>query len=192
MSEENNQSPPPVFISYSHDTKEHKAWVADLGTRLRGKGVEVVLDQWDTELGDDLVKFMERGIKQSDRVLMICSEPYVRKVDDGKGGAGYEAMIVTSELVRDQGVNKFIPIIRQTGKQRNTPVCLGTRKYVDLSADKNFEDGFAELIETIHKVVATRKPPLGPNPFPRNEPSATRDAENDFPGRIREFSDAER
>ncbi len=26
---------PSVFISYSHDTQEHKKWVLDLATRLR-------------------------------------------------------------------------------------------------------------------------------------------------------------
>jgi len=177
MTDPNLKPPPTVFISYSHDTKDHKAWVADLGRRLREKGVEVVLDQWDTELGDDMPKFMERGVSDSDRVLMICTEPYVRKVDDGKGGAGYEAMIVTAELVRDQGLNKFIPILRQTAERRTTPTCLGIRKYVDLSVDRNFEDGLQELLETIHKVVATRKPPLGPNPFQNNTPSPQKQKE---------------
>jgi hypothetical protein len=177
MSASQTKPPPTVFISYSHDTKDHKAWVAELGTRLREKGVEVILDQWDTELGDDLPKFMERGVKLSDRVIMICTEPYVRKVDDGKGGAGYEAMIVTSELVRDQGLRKFIPVIRQAGKERSIPVCLGTRKYLDLSSDQDYDEGFGELLETIHKVVSTRKPPLGRNPFLQNELSPERQQE---------------
>jgi hypothetical protein len=30
---------------------------------------------------------------------MICIGPYVRKADDSEGGVGYEAMIVTGELV---------------------------------------------------------------------------------------------
>ena len=165
MTQSSTAPTPVVFISYSHDTKDHKVWVTDLATRLREKGVEVILDHWDTEPGDDLPKFMERGVTTAHRVLMICTEPYVRKVDDGKGGAGYEAMIVTSELVRDQGLNKFIPVIRQTGAEKITPVCLGTRKYVDLSPDKDFDEGFAELLETIHRVSSARKPPLGPNPF---------------------------
>lgn len=177
MNENETKPPPVVFISYSHDTKDHKAWVADLGARLRANGIEVVLDQWDTKLGDDLPKFMERGVKHADRVLMVCTEPYVRKVDDGKGGAGYEAMIVTSELVRDQGVNKFIPVIRQTGKDRVMPNCLGARKYVDLSADKDFDEGLRELLETIHKVVAMHKPPLGPNPFAQKEPTVKKQRE---------------
>ena len=35
---------PKVFISYSHDTQEHKKWVLDLATRLRGGGVDAIID----------------------------------------------------------------------------------------------------------------------------------------------------
>lgn len=159
-------TPPKVFISYSHDDKDHKAWVTSLASRLRAKGVDVILDHWDTEPGDDLAKFMERGVRDSDRVLMICTEKYVRKVDDGKGGAGYEAMIVSSELIADQGIRKFVPIVRQTTKKRAIPTALDTRKYIDLSEDAaDVEEAFSELLESIHRVIAHKKPALGPNPY---------------------------
>jgi len=164
--DESYPNPPKVFISYSHDDKDHKAWVAKLATRLREKGVDVILDQWDTEPGDDMAKFMESGVRDADRVLMICTEKYVRKVDDGKGGAGYEAMIVSAELIADQGVRKFVPVVRQTAKKRVVPTALGTRKYIDLSEDiEDPEEPFGELLESIHRVITRKKPPLGPNPF---------------------------
>ncbi len=167
---QNDPQPPRVFISYSHDTKDHKAWVAGIATQLRIKGVDVILDQWETEPGDDLAKFMESGVRDSDRVLMICTEKYVRKVDDGKGGAGYEAMIVSGELIADQGVRKFVPVVRQTARSRVVPTALGTRKYIDLSEDiENQDEQFAELLESIHKVISKKKPPLGPNPFAQQE-----------------------
>ena len=53
---------PKVFISYSHDSKEHKAWVAKLSGELRGKGVDVVLDQWELSLGQGVTLFMQRGV----------------------------------------------------------------------------------------------------------------------------------
>lgn len=165
---------PRVFISYSHDDKDHKAWVTSFATRLRGNGVDVILDQWDTEPGDDLAKFMERSVKESDRVLMICTEKYVRKVDDGKGGAGYEAMIVSAELIADQGTNKFIPVVRQTAKERTVPSSLGTRKYIDLSTDReDEEEQFSDLLKSIHRVLELSKPPLGKNPFQGNAASAS-------------------
>lgn len=50
---------PQVFISYSHDSLEHKQWVLELATRLRANGIDAILDQWDLKPGDDLPKFME-------------------------------------------------------------------------------------------------------------------------------------
>jgi len=47
------------------------------------------------------------SVAWADRVLMICTEAYVRKADEGKGGVGYEAMIVTGELVKDLGTDNL-------------------------------------------------------------------------------------
>ena len=55
---------------------------------------------------------MEKSVREAQHVLMICTETYVRKANDGEGGAGYEVMIVTGELVKNLGTSKFIPIIR--------------------------------------------------------------------------------
>lgn len=166
MSEEyhTSTSTPTVFLSYSHDSREHKQWVAQLAAALMEKGVQVIFDQWDLEPGDDVPKFMERSVKQADRVLMVCTEPYVRKANDGKGGVGYEAMIVTGELVRDLGTRKFVPLIRQSG---NTvvPDCVSTRLYVDFSKSEDFEDSLEALVKTIHQVVAASKPALGSSPY---------------------------
>jgi hypothetical protein len=167
MSEETEQSAPPpiVFLSYSHDSRDHKRWVGKLAEMLRSKHVEVILDQWDLEPGDDVPKFMERAVKSADRVVMICSEPYVRKANDGKGGVGYEAMIVTGELVRDLGTRKFIPVIRQAGGDTVVPDCVSTRLYIDFSNDEDFDESLEQLVKTIHQVVAASKPPLGPHPY---------------------------
>ena len=100
---------PKVFISYSHDSPEHKQWVSELSTKLRHKGVDAILDQWDLRLGDDPTLFMEIGVRDSDRVLVICTDSYVGKANAGEGGVGYERMIVTAQLVQNLGTNKFNP-----------------------------------------------------------------------------------
>ncbi len=158
-------TPPKVFMSYSHDSPEHKKWVGDLASKLMDQGVDVILDQWDLGLGDDVPKFMEKGVSEADRVLMICTEIYVRKADDGKGGVGYEAMIVTAELVKNLGTAKFIPIIRQTGSDTALPKSVGTRRYLNLSNDTDFATGFEELVRELHQIPAIKKPSLGKNSF---------------------------
>ena len=47
-------STPKVFISYAHDSQEHKKWVLDLATMLRNNGVDAIIDQWELRPGDDL------------------------------------------------------------------------------------------------------------------------------------------
>ncbi len=67
------------------------------------------LTDGDVDLGDDLTLFMENSVRQASRVLIICTEEYVRKAEAGLGGVGYERLIVTGELVRNIGTNKFVP-----------------------------------------------------------------------------------
>ncbi len=156
---------PKVFISYSHDSPEHKRWVSELGAKLRHNGVDAILDQWDLGPGDDVTQFMERGIVDSDRVLVVCTEQYVRKASAGEGGVGYERMIVTAQLVQDLGTDKFIPVIRQASGKEKTPTFLGTRVYIDFRNDSQFESEFDKLIHELHRVPVIEKPPLGKNPF---------------------------
>ena len=155
---------PKVFISYSHDSLEHKQWVLELATRLRNNGVESIIDQWELQAGDDLPLFMERNLSDCDRVIMVCTDRYVEKADAGSGGGGYEKMIVTSELSQKIDSNKIIPIIRQSGTNR-VPIFLQTKLFIDFSSDENFEYSYDNLVRTIHVSPLFKKPPVGNNPF---------------------------
>ena len=156
---------PKVFISYSHDSPEHKRWVSELGAKLRHKGVDVVLDQWDLGPGDDFTRFFEVGIRDFDRVLVICTDNYVKKANDREGGVGYEVQIVTAQLVENLGIDKFIPIIRQASGKKKAPTCLEARVYIDFTDESQFDEKFNELLHELHRVPVVQKPPLGKNPF---------------------------
>lgn len=156
---------PKVFISYSHDNTPHKAWVAEHATKLRENGIDVRFDRWDLRRGEDVAKFMEQSVTWADRVLMICTDAYVRKADEGKGGVGYEAMIVTGELIKDLGTAKFIPIIRQDGGKSDVPKFMGTRFYVNLSEGQKLDEEFQELLRELHNEPALKKPAIGKSPF---------------------------
>jgi len=156
---------PKAFISYSHDSSAHKDWVLKLASDLRAKGVDVVLDQWDLAAGQDVSMFMQRGISGADRVIMICSSAYVKKSEQGVGGAGYERLIVTAEVVNSIDTIKFIPVLRGASRLRKTPSFLGPRRYIDFENDSEYELKLIELARQIHGAPAISKPPLGPNPF---------------------------
>lgn len=157
-------SAPRVFVSYSHDSNEHKEWVRKLATDLRTNGVDVTLDQWDLAAGQDIAAFMQRGITESERVLLACSEVYVSKADSGSGGVGYERLIVTAELVENIDTRKFIPIVRNNPREPKTPIFLGPRLYIDFTRDQDYAAKLDELLREIHG-VDRGKPLLGPNPF---------------------------
>ena len=155
---------PKVFLSYSHDSLEHKKWVLDLATRLRSNGVESVIDQWALGHGDDLPHFMEQNLATADRVLMICTESYVQKANTGTGGVGYEKMIVTADLLRRIDSNKIIPLIRQSGTHA-VPTFLQSKLYLDFSRPDQMEFAFDELVRAIHGAPLYVAPPVSNNPF---------------------------
>lgn len=155
---------PKVFISYSHDSLEHKKWVLDLATRLRNNGVESVIDQWALGPGDDLPHFMEQNLAQADRVLMVCTENYVTKANSGSGGVGYEKMIVTADLLGKIDSNKVIPLIRQSGTH-SVPTFLRSKLYLDFSRDDQMEQVFDDLVRAIHGSPLYKAPPVSNNPF---------------------------
>src|SRR5262245_25666670 len=78
------------FSSYSHDSQQHKDWVRRLATDLLSNGIDADLDQWSLVPGQDIAAFMAEGIRTAKRVLLICSEEYVTKAENGRGGVGYE------------------------------------------------------------------------------------------------------
>ncbi len=155
---------PKAFISYSHDSQEHKKWVLDFGTRLRNSGVDAILDQWDLQPGDDIPRFMERNLVATDRILMICTSKYVEKANAGKGGVGYEKMILTADLLKSIDSNKVIPIIKQSGTH-DLPTFLKAKLFIDFSRPDQFEFSFDELLRTLHNAPLFIKPPIGNIPF---------------------------
>lgn len=156
---------PTVFISYSHDNEEHKAWVLKLASDLRRHGVNAILDQWDLHIGNDLRFFMENGLSSSKLVLCICSQNYVQKVNTGKGGSGYEGMIITQPLLTDANSDFIIPIIRNNNSIDKVPKAFGSKLYIDFSDDDKYVIKYSELLAHIYGEYGKRKPPLGENPF---------------------------
>ena len=154
-----------AFISYSHDSQAHKDWVIGLATTLRQKGVDVVLDQWDVDYGDDLPGFMEKGITTSDRVIAVCTDQYIRKANEGIGGVGYEKTICTAEMLSsEENRRKFIPVVRNVSGDQKLPTFFGAMYYADLSDGQDEEDVVSDLVRRIHEIPKS-KPPLGPFPF---------------------------
>lgn len=164
-----NDEPLKVFISYSHDSSEHRAWVLDLATNLVRNGVHVIIDQWDLKHGDDIAIFIEENLNQCDYVIAVCSENYVEKANNRTGGVGYEGMILTKQILEDVSSVNIIPIIKQSDGDFKVPTFLGTRFYADFSVEENNTQQFQELLKSIYKDSYSSRPALGRSPFSQEE-----------------------
>ena len=150
---------PKVFISYSQDSEADKQWVLELAAQLRRDGVDIILYQGNPDLDEDSTQFMESSVIDSDWVLVVCTDRYVRKANDGEGGVGYEPTIVTRRIVENFGYNKFIPIIRQTLWEDKTPEFLKEQIYIDFTDDNQFDEKFDVLLHERLQVPVVEKPP---------------------------------
>ena len=153
---------PKVFISYSWESKEHSEWVNSLADKLLADGIEAIIDSYDVIPGDRLPEFMESSIKDSDYVIIICTEEYKRKANNREKGVGYESHIISAELYNNHNDRKFIPIIRQGELNTAIPTYLDGKLAIDLRGNPYNETSYKDLIASIFKVK--KKPKVGIRP----------------------------
>ena len=156
---------PTAFITYSWDDEDHKAWVKGLAERLRGDGVNVLLDIWGVAPGGQLPEFMERAVTDSDFVLVICTPAYRERSDGRRGGVGYEGHIITSEIAARGNHEKFIPILRwgtwgDGGPTDAAAAWIKGKRYINLSGDPYSEEQYNELVQTLFG-LREAPPPIG-------------------------------
>jgi hypothetical protein len=72
-------SVPRVFVSYSHDSDEHKSNVLLLVQSLRALGIDARVDELVIHEVGELAGWMRREQQAADYVLVICSDGYLRK-----------------------------------------------------------------------------------------------------------------
>jgi len=94
MTEQDKSTKPPaatcrVFISYSHDSPEHRQRVLALANQLRRDGVEAWIDQYIQDPDEGWIRWMRSQVRQASRVLLVFTEVYQRRFEgdeeEGKG-----------------------------------------------------------------------------------------------------------
>lgn len=151
-----------VFISYSWDSAEHKAWVRRFAEGLRARGIEVWLDQFDLRLGDSITAYMERAVTEADYVLLVCTENYGRKANERHGGVGYEQAIVTSEILDSSPARgRFICILRHGTPSQALPIYMRSRLWLDCRDDAVYSEALDQVVEHVlgkHEVAPSVQP----------------------------------
>ena len=125
---ESENKPPRVFISYSHDSKEHKDRVLELSDRLMRDGVDVQIDQNEPNPKEGLPIWMSNQVRLSDFILCICTEKYCQRFQDNtKGGVSWEGLFIIQILYESGGQNeKIIPVIFNENDSEYIPFILVT------------------------------------------------------------------
>lgn len=168
MTNDTTANAPKVFISYSWTSQAYADRVVELAERLRGDGVDVVLDRWHLREGHDKHAFMERSVTdpQISRVLILCDPLYAERADGRAGGVGTEALIISPNVYREAAQEKFVPVLMEktaSGDVR-VPTYLDGRIYIDLSDPEREAQGYEQLLRNIFGKPALAPPPLGKRP----------------------------
>jgi hypothetical protein len=153
---------PTVFISYSWDNEDHKAWVLNLANSLVNERVNVLLDRYELRLGKNLPHFVENSIKRADRILIVFTPNYKLKAEKRSGGVGYEYSIMNADLYKNQTTNnRIIPILREGQQTDSIPEFMQQYIHLDMRSNENLENSFSDLLREIYDEPEVVKPELG-------------------------------
>ena len=157
-----------VFLSYSHDSAEHKNKIWDLSARLRNDGIESIIDQYEDSPIDGWPLWCEKQIRDADFVLVICTETYLKRLmkeeTPGKGlGVTWEADIIRN-YIYGSGVktDKFIPIVFKESALSLIPMILRGPSRYQVSTSEGYDSLYRRITGQKPSV-----PKLGPLSIPK-------------------------
>jgi hypothetical protein len=169
MNEEKINLSPKVFISYSRGTEQYDDRVLKLAGELVENGIDVKIDKWDIQPGQNLHKFMEEMVNNNDinKVLVICNKLYADKANDRKGGVGIETDIIAPKVYGNPQNTKFIPVVFEKDENGDAylPAYFKPDCYINLCLDNDkYSEEFEKLIRLIIEKSEYTKPKLGKIP----------------------------
>lgn len=165
-------TPPRIFISYSHDSDNHREFVRQLANRLRGDGLDCRIDQYINGFPEaGWQRWMEDQVEQVDYVLIVCTPAYLQrfrgKSSTGGRGVNFEGVVISQTLYDHYYRNtKFIPLIPEGGKLEDVPLPL--KNYSTFSIPGDYE----QLYRFLTQQHATPAPDIGEKVILEETPTA--------------------
>jgi hypothetical protein len=156
-----------VLISYSHDSETHRQTVRTLAQRLRDRGVDAQIDQFEKGPPNSWSDWMRRELDMADRVLVVVTEEYRRRFDgdspEGVGdGARWEGTLIKRWLYRSRHDKaRFLPVLLRAEDHRHIPPELDTSSYV---IGETGEADLSKLLRDLHGIPDAVPADLG-DPF---------------------------
>jgi len=157
-----------VFISYSHDSPEHSDRVLQFSNALRSHGIDVELDRYQVRPPKGWPHWCEEQLRteNSDFVLMLCTEIYLKRVqdkvpaDEGRG-VFWEGGIIYDYLYDAKGNTRFVPILFAEGSTDFIPAPVRNHTRYQVKAFELTDVGYQDLYRELTGQPLVTKPPLG-------------------------------
>lgn len=142
-----------VFISYSHDSEEHRQTVLALSERLRQDGIETCLDQYvNGSPAQGWPRWMRDQLDASNFVLVVCTPTYYRRFRGheapGKGkGVDWEGALITQEMYDSRSSTlKFVPIFLSAADESAIPEPLRSLTHYALISEDVYKSVYDFLL----------------------------------------------
>lgn len=148
-----------VFVSYSWDSEEHRAWVKKFVDSL--EEIEEITTVWDGYDLDSLIDknyFMENATHDADFIVAITTCAYKAKADERQGGVGIETFLMSAVHWTGMLKDKRSRIIAVQREPKSTPRYLEGKFHVDFSHDAQFPTKFAELVSLLQGKATFERP----------------------------------
>ena len=154
---------PKIFISYSHDSPEHRERVLRFAQRLRKDGIDAQIDQYvEGRPPGGWPRWMLDKLDWADFVLLVCTETYYRRFrgheqpELGKG-VDWEGQLITLEIYNAKSRTlKFLPVVFRPEDREFIPEPLSDHSYV-----LDSEDRYEELYGLLTGQAGVPLPELG-------------------------------
>ncbi len=178
---------PKVFISYSHDSEQHKASILALANRLCREGLDCTIDQYINGFpSEGWQRWMETQIEYADFILVVCTPRYLKRFrgldNDGGRGSTFEGVVISQTLYDTYYRNtKFVPVLPDDGDFDNVPLPLKGFTAFKMGAD------YEGLYRYLTGQAAVSKPDVGervklkPNENQPNKPISNKPTRTDNP-----------
>lgn len=148
---------PDCFISYAWGDRKHERWVEhSLATDLQNAGLGVVLDRWETRIGSNIMRLMER-IENCDRLVVVGTPAYRQKYADRKREQSH-VLATEGEMIalRKLGVRErresVLPVLLAGDESASLPLWLQGHVYADFRDERAYFITAFDLILDLYNI----------------------------------------
>jgi hypothetical protein len=142
-----------VFVSDSHDSREHERKVLGFTDQLRADGIDAVIDQYVPFPEQGWPRWTEHQIASADFVLLVCTAEYRARFDgqpSSTGGLGvvWEGNLISQHIYNAATRNtKFIPILPDASCKAHIPTLLQGVSHYLMSDQEDKHNLFLRLTD---------------------------------------------